>query len=287
MFFVQWECLNKNSIMRMAKNTNNTQKSAVYCKNRSSTIAPYLPHGKCPIVSPHEPTFLTTSATTSFEYSVYELVTCQGGNVVLLCPQGLVINIYAAYYGIQKNTLTSCNEYLSEIPSKCYYPSTFKNVMAVCENQKTCQIKASSSFFEFIDPCSGFPKQLFIQYQCVSSYALSLIVSKCPKKAEIPLICSRKSDILEKTWCSADNSEIDIICSFNQTIEIVCAFYGLHPSITDCYLPAHSPVCFFESSFITIQNVCNGLQMCTVNLTSLPDPCNGMDKGLYVQWKCK
>ena len=289
MLYVQWQCLASSVKTQKTINTNST--------TNCSTLLPYIPNGKCPNGSPYEPTFLTTSAMTHFEYPIYEQEACQGGKIVLVCSHGLVISIYAAYYGIQKNTLTNCNEQthetsqsnqLSQYRITCYYPSTYHSIVQSCANQSTCQL--NSSFFEDVDPCPAYSKQLFIQYQCVNSFALNSAINTCDIQTALPSICpareSKSIDLSEKTWCFIDNSYMNISCNLDQSIEIICAFYGLHPSIRECHLPESKPICYFESSSSAIKSACNGMQACSIDFASFPDPCRGMDKALYVQWRC-
>ena len=213
-----------------------------------------------------------------------------------MCPTDLVIHIYSAYYGIQKDTLSLCNELTDELPKKCYYSSVFDQINSTCEYQNTCSIKASSNSFSIADPCPTYPKQLFIQYQCVDNYGLNSTINQCSVNKQIPLICPLLSsfsatnteinNLFENTTCDTDNSPMTINCNSGEKIEVLCAFYGLHPSIKSCTLPSNPPVCYFASSFTNVNATCSGQQTCSISLTNFSDPCFGMDKGLYVQWRC-
>ena len=129
---------------------------------------------------------------------------------------------------------------------------------------------------------------MFIQYQCVDSYGLNSTIDQCNQNTIVPLICPTSSDVsvLEATVCDAANLPMNLTCQ-NGQIQVLCAFYGLHPALTGCILPTIVPVCYFESSFANVTSICDGQQSCSINfLNNFNDPCNGIDKALYVQYKC-
>jgi hypothetical protein len=247
------------------------------------------PNGNCSTGSPYEPTFLTNSTQSSFGYPIYELAVCNAGKTILLCPNQLVIHIYSAYFGIQQNTKTTCNSYNSEIPAKCYYKSSLTQIKSKCEFQTSCLLVATSANFSITDPCVLYPKQLFVQYQCVDNYGLNTTISKCDNNSAVPLICPASSlaNVNENTWCDTGNAPMTIDCGVGKKINIICAYYGLHPSITACTLPANTPICYFQSSLTSVNNTCSGQQTCTIDfMNDFTDPCFSMDKALYVQWQC-
>ena len=172
----------------------------------------------------------------------------------------------------------------------CYYPSVLNQINATCEYQNSCSIRGTSNTFSVADPCPTYSKQLFIQYQCVDYYALNSTINQCSKKAETPHICpplNKTSNVKEITACDIENAPMSISCKVGEKIEIVCAYYGLHPSITKCILPTNVPVCYFASSFSNVTSMCTGQQTCSISfLNTFSDPCNGMDKALYVQYRC-
>ena len=54
-----------------------------------------------------------------------------------------------------------------------------------------------------------------------------------------PLISEDATSILEATACDTDNAPLELNCPVGHILEIACAFYGLHPSITKCILPTN------------------------------------------------
>ena len=199
-------------------------------------------------------------------------------------------NFFKAYYGIQANTLRLCSNFTNELPAKCYYPSVFTSIQSMCENKSSCVLRATAATYSVTNLCSNsYPRQLFVQYQCVDSYGLSVTISKCNSNVSVPLICpaTNLASVNQTTACDSSNAPMNLTCPNGNTITIVCAFYGLHPSITECTLSTNPPVCYFASSFTSVSTTCNGQQSCSIAfVNSFADPCGGLSKALVVQWKC-
>jgi hypothetical protein len=136
-------------------------------------------------------------------------------------------------------------------------------------------------------------KQLYIQYQCLNQEFLSTITKKCTMNKNIPDICpqsitEKSSNLNENVWC--DGSTMNITCKNDQVIDIICSFYGIHPSLKTCNIPtlANRPVCYYASSKLRLKQVCNQQSSCSVSNFNMvfKDACAGLDKALFVQWKC-
>ena len=112
-------------------------------------------------------------------------------------------------------------------------------------------------------------------------------------------ILNNNTSFHEQTWC--DNNQMLIDCNRtsnnftnNNTINILCAFYGLHPSMkSSCgfgqkFSGSGIPVCYFDSSMRVVKKACDGRASCnlTVGTVIFIDPCSNMSKGLFVQWSC-
>ena len=296
--YVQWKCVTRAVLNGLVTTTvKPTTPSLPYCPVN------YRPNGTCPNIYPsiYAPPFLN-STTYSFDYPVYQLVVCQLSKVVLECQAGTVIHIYAAYFGIQYGTYTSCYAFSIEIPKMCYYPSAFNYIKNTCENYQNCLITgdvydSTSQTGTFKSVCPVYPSQLFIQYQCVDSYALNSTIGNCTTgDFTVPDICpkitsySANATVNETYWC--DGSTMTISCPLpTQLITIFCAYYGLHPSVTVCNVQSYSdiPVCYFESSLSTVNATCSGTNSCSLDVsldTFSYDPCENLNKVLYVQWSC-
>jgi hypothetical protein len=142
------------------------------------------------------------------------------------------------------------------------------------------------------DMCPRFSKQLTVQYQCVDAKVLANTISACNLNTVPPLICPAVSSyphaVQEQTWC--DGASMSLSCATGLRLQILCAFYGVHPTLNACNIEylSYKPVCYFRSSMTTVNATCGGLNSCTIgNFTStFLDPCQDVDKALYVQWRC-
>jgi hypothetical protein len=294
LMYVQYKCVSPSALTTTTTSTRqSTTTTLPYCPNYVT------PTGTCSSVSnsPYIPEYLTANQT-SFNFPIMQQIVCSGSTINLICPTNTVIHIYSAYFGIQSGTsLAKCFLMSGEKPALCYYQSSFNYINSTCEYQQTCSIVASTSALG--DACANYiEKQLFIQYQCVDTYALNSTINQCntvnTTKTTVPAICpATVSNATNQTWCQG--STMNIVCiNPIQKITILCAFYGLHPSLSSSScgisnLAPNIPVCYLQSSFTYVQSTCDNLNSCTINNFSnvFTDPCNGQtSEALYVQWKC-
>jgi len=191
--------------------------------------------------------------------------------------------------------MSACFLSSGEKPALCYLTSSFAYINSTCEYQQTCLISASTTTLG--DACSNYiEKQLFIQYQCVDDLALNSTINACNtvNTTTAPSICpavTSGNSINEQVFCQ--NSTMNITCNSNKTITIVCAYYGLAPSLSaSCgisSLAPNIPVCYLNSSFTSIQGLCTNKTSCGLNnfSTYFTDPCSSQtSEALYIQWKC-
>jgi hypothetical protein len=298
---VQWECLANWPITTTTTTTTTDSNSLNYCSSNK-----YIPIDTCPSQSVIVPSFLNDSSITNFDYPIYQQVSCYGSKIDLICQPNTIIHVYSAYYGIQSQTSTECvttnygnlNPITIEAPALCYSPLTFSQIQIFCETKSSCSLISSSTGLNVVDICPAFQlrQQLFIQYQCVDTSLYNATVGQCNPSKSIPAICpsiTGSTNIKEGTWC--DNylgmgSIMSINCN-SALISIQCAFYGLHPSISTCNIQLpNSPVCYLASTFTKLDALCSGKNVCSLSdfntLLTNNDPCGGLDKTLYVQWKC-
>lgn len=208
--------------------------------------------------------------------------------------------MHGAYYGIQwPTTENSCIQTRRdiELPAMCFFPSTFDKLMSRCESNSTCVIEINRVAFG--DPCPGYTKQFFVQYQCIERTELTRIQSTCAPQQNMSIygmnyVCSNQNlsagDHQEKTWCAHDHG-MNIKCTEGRNIQIMCAFYGInHQVLSTCTIPnAHNaPVCYFNSSLEVVKAACNNKTECHLNnfKHTFTDPCRGFEKALFVRWKC-
>lgn len=291
MIFVQWECVSTPIVTVATTQSPTTLSTLPFCSVESTLNGTCNPDS----FSIFEPKFMDNSSTTYFSYPIYQQIVCAGTRLIITCPTDLVIHTYAAYFGIQSHTpTTTCQRAFDEQPAMCYISNAFNTINSSCEFKNSCSLRATVGTMGGADLCPSYSKQLLVQYQCVDTSALTKFIYNCTVNKNVPLVCpvvdvNLTPALEEKTWC--DGSIMSIKCPSNQVIEIVCAFYGIHPAITECpsiQLLTFKPVCYFKSSFTIVNATCTRKNSCFLSSfsTSFIDPCVDLDKALYVQWKC-
>ncbi|CAF0930003.1 unnamed protein product [Brachionus calyciflorus] len=288
MFFVQWECISEYLEYTISSKTIDL---LPICNSTPSI------NGTCDTsYSPYVPQALNNSTKTYFSYPIYQQIVCQGSTLILFCPAETVIHIYAGYFGIQEYTrsnfcITSENE--DKYPFMLYIADSFKTINSTCENKNMCQLRAMANSLGGGDLNPEYTKQLVVQYQCLDPILLQNRINQCEFNSKIPEICPKnlgEDKMNEDTWCDGD--QMSIKCSNEKKIKIFCAFYGIHPSILTCDIASlsFSPVCYFNSSFANIVELCELKSNCSIDVVGSSffnlDPCIGLKKALYVQWKC-
>lgn len=166
MLLVQWQCSSTTSTTTVTTTQviTTASNSLFQCNNT------FIASGQCPDMttfSPFEPNFLQNSTITSFGFPIFQEIICQNSIVVLKCPTNFVIHIYAAYYGIQAQTLTqTCSNYSSvPVPTMCYVSDAFNTMNLTCEYKNMCQLKVTSANLGGPDLYPSIGKQLLIQVE--------------------------------------------------------------------------------------------------------------------------
>ncbi len=294
--YVQYRCISSSVL---AVTTTSSKTSSQYNYQQQVPPAPLsllenniLPLSSCNLIasSPYVPVFLNNQSM-SFEYLIYQQVSCLGSTISLLCPPSSVIHIYSAYFGIQSNTFAPiCFIKSIQQPTQCYFTQSFDYINSTCEYQQSCSIVADPDLLG--DACPAYTqKQLLIQYQCVDKEILSSSINQCTVNLNPPFVCptSNSANVQQQVWCDGDT--MNITCQNGQNINILCAFYGLHPFLNEtCGISSlpNIPVCFFQSSFTLIKTLCSNKSSCIENFTNyFSDPCDGQTKALLVQWQCE
>ncbi|RNA02935.1 rhamnose-binding lectin-like [Brachionus plicatilis] len=278
---IQWECVSNEQTTLQPPTTLTTLPT---CSTR-----PFINASCDSTHSPYVPQPLTNSTLTHFSYPIYQQIVCQGSTLVLVCPSDLVIHIYSAYFGIQEPTRSAfcMSSPWMENPHMFYIPQSFDIVKNTCEYKTKCVLRAYAVTMGGVELNSAYSKQLVVQYQCVNPTVLAEQISQCPSKNEIPEICAKveeSEEIYEQTIC--DGSAMSLSCG-SKRISVVCAFYGVHPSLTSCGVPdlAVKPVCYFNSSYTTVKSECDGRSSCSYNAIGsnvfFDDPCTGFRKALF------
>jgi hypothetical protein len=217
----------------------------------------------------------------------------------------------------------------AEMPKMCFFSNTLSKIQTLCENRASCLIEANVNklgdpcprmskqlFVQYQcmhkQDLNQLKEKCFENKEENSNGEMSKLEDR-----KIPFVCpliqnsrndSENNVIQERTWC--DGSTMNIQCgpSSNETtlnndeslmiinstsnnrIEILCAFYGIHTSLTSCNIQnlANPPICYSQSSFELVAQTCNNQTVCTIDsfTTTFSDSCLGFDKALYVQWRC-
>lgn len=335
MLFVQWECVlpvtttitGSTQPARLSQLPENSQLPISREQSRNSRPPSHpppidcLPSSSNSIYSPYEPVFLTNSTQSYLGYPISQQLVCQGSRLILLCPLELVIHIYAAYFGLQSETLSpSCwpksttSDVKQPPAAKCYVPSSLETIRETCEGRRSCQLRASPTSLGRIDYCPMYSKQLFVQYQCVHA-SFNTTIAKCRTASiennnnntnnhvTIPPVCNSSTSldnnvIHSNTWCNG-SSGVNISCLNNESIRVLCAFYGVHPSSSSTCNTTTSnvqekselPVCYVRGSIEKLLiDECDGRASCfidQIDSTLFDDACVGVaQKALFAQWQC-
>ena len=288
MLLIQWECVPNDLTTQQPPTTLSTLPTCL--------VRPFINESCQSTHSPYVPQPLTNSLNTYFSYPIYQQIVCQGSTLVLVCPSDLVIHIYSAYFGIQEYTRsTFCIKIeFNEIPAMMYSIEGFQTVHSICESKNSCQLKALVNSLGGADLNREYSKQLVVQYQCVNPYVLENQINKCDQERKVPKICPNNytigKEVYEDVWC--DDDQLNITCGTGKKINISCAFYGIHPSISKCGISnlPFKPVCYFISSLAKLKDLCDLKENCSVDVINSSlfnhDPCNGLKKAVFVQWGC-
>jgi hypothetical protein len=238
------------------------------------------------------PQFLTLTNWYSYGYLINQQIACVNSIINLVCPTNQFIHIYAAYFGIQANTLSSCLSTISATsPTNCFNKAVFNTINSTCEYANKCTIIATVS--QLGDPCFGQNKQLMIQYQCIDNNRTLNILNQCPINKETSSACPYQNDSSIQILQLCEPSFMKINCTSPSVIQIVCAYYGIDSSY-QCsggnYAGAPTS-CYSNSAKQTIISACNGRTSCQFNgnpdyQSNFADPCYGFSKIMYVQYRC-
>jgi hypothetical protein len=182
--------------------------------------------------SVYQPTLATLSTMYNYGFPIVQEVVCYGTTFVLKCPASQLISVYSVYYGIQAATNMNVCPASSAVavasqPAVCYRAITYTNMVALCQGNNSCRGTVNEASFG--DPCIGFGnKQLFVQYQCVDSAALSAInACAAASSATLPSICpaytAGVSAFNASYWCEPAN--MNITCTGGNVIQVMISFF--------------------------------------------------------------
>lgn len=102
---------------------------------------------------------------------------CEPSTMLIECPfPNQIISILCAFYGKDPNYQCPGAFYSPSEPSYCYSQSSVQKIKAQCTGKRTCQLSGDPDFVfgsGFLNPCPGFAKILFIQWECLDKNAKS------------------------------------------------------------------------------------------------------------------
>ena len=96
---------------------------------------------------------------------------CEPSTMFIECAHAQVISILCAFYGKDPNYHCPGAFYSPSEPTYCYSQSSVQKIRSQCNGKRTCQLSGDPDFVfgsGFLNPCPGFAKILFIQWECVS-----------------------------------------------------------------------------------------------------------------------
>ncbi|XP_042685232.1 LOW QUALITY PROTEIN: protein eva-1 homolog C-like [Centrocercus urophasianus] len=194
--------------------------------------------------------------------------TCDGEQLLILCPRKTTISILGAFYGRRVPSPNLCPSpgNVSQESTECMSPTAHLKLLAECQDQQWCQFSVHSQVFG-PDPCPGTHKYLIASYKC------------------------RPDNHRVKTVC--ENNELRLHCRPKSVLAIYSAHYGRFlRGKPECDAPnAGGPhiECLAPDALRRVSKKCHRKGNCTVTAdqANFGDPClPGMRKQLRVSYTC-
>ncbi|XP_059715332.1 protein eva-1 homolog C-like isoform X6 [Haemorhous mexicanus] len=93
--------------------------------------------------------------------------TCDGEQLLIVCPRKTTISILGAFYGrrVPSNNLCPSPNNASQESTECTSATAHLKLLAECQDQQWCQFSVHSQVFG-PDPCPGTHKYLIASYKC-------------------------------------------------------------------------------------------------------------------------
>uniref|UniRef100_G1MTG7 SUEL-type lectin domain-containing protein n=2 Tax=Meleagris gallopavo TaxID=9103 RepID=G1MTG7_MELGA len=194
--------------------------------------------------------------------------TCDGEQLLILCPRKTTISILGAFYGRRVPSPNLCPSpgNVSQESTECMSPTAHLKLLAECQDQQWCQFSVHSQVFG-PDPCPGTHKYLIASYKC------------------------RPDNHRVKTVC--ENNELRLHCRPKSVLAIYSAHYGRFlRGKPECDAPnAGGPhiECLAPDALRRVSKKCHRKGNCTVTAdqANFGDPClPGTRKQLRVSYTC-
>eukprot|EP00075_Anas_platyrhynchos_P031914 XP_027321167.1 protein eva-1 homolog C [Anas platyrhynchos] len=194
--------------------------------------------------------------------------TCDGEQLLILCPRKTTISILGAFYGRRVPSPNLCPSpgNASQENTECTSPTAHLKLLAECQDQQWCQFSVHSQVFG-PDPCPGTHKYLIASYKC------------------------RPDNHRVKTVC--ENNVLRLQCRPKSVLAIYSAHYGRFlRGKPECDAPnAGGPhiECLAPDALRRVSKKCHRKGNCTVaaDWATFGDPClPGTKKQLRVSYTC-
>uniref|UniRef100_A0A8C3J4F3 SUEL-type lectin domain-containing protein n=1 Tax=Calidris pygmaea TaxID=425635 RepID=A0A8C3J4F3_9CHAR len=194
--------------------------------------------------------------------------TCDGEQLLIVCPRKTTISILGAFYGrrVPSSSLCPSPADASQESTECSSATAHLKLLSECQDQQWCQFSVHSQVFG-PDPCPGTHKYLIASYKC------------------------RPGNHRVKTVC--ENDKLRLQCRSKSVLAIYSANYGrfLRGKPECDALNAEGPhiECLAPDALRRVSKKCHRKGNCTVaaDRATFGDPClPGMKKQLRVSYTC-
>ncbi|XP_032851347.1 protein eva-1 homolog C isoform X2 [Tyto alba] len=194
--------------------------------------------------------------------------TCDGEQLLIVCPHRTTISILGAFYGRRVPSPNLCPSpgNASQESTECMSATAYLKLLAECQDQQWCQFSVHSQVFG-PDPCPGTHKYLIASYKC------------------------RPGNHRVKTVC--ENDKLRLQCRPKSILAIYSANYGrfLRGKPECDALNAGGPhiECLAPDALRRVSKKCHRKGNCTVaaDQATFGDPClPGTKKQLRVSYTC-
>ncbi|XP_075619964.1 protein eva-1 homolog C isoform X4 [Balearica regulorum gibbericeps] len=192
--------------------------------------------------------------------------TCDGEQLLILCPRKTTISILSAFYGRRVPSPNLCPSpgNASQESTECTSTTAHLKLLAECQDQQWCQFSVHSQVFG-PDPCPGTHKYLITSYKC------------------------RPGNHRVKTVC--ENDKLRLQCRPKSILAIYSANYGRFlrgkPECDALNTGGPHIECLAPDALRRVSKKCHRKRNCTVaaDQATFGDPClPGMKKQLRVSY---
>ncbi|KAM7095106.1 protein eva-1 homolog C-like isoform 2-T2 [Ciconia maguari] len=194
--------------------------------------------------------------------------TCDGEQLLIVCPRKTTISILGAFYGRRVPSPNLCPSpgNASQESTECTSATAHLKLLAECQDQQWCQFSVHSQVFG-PDPCPGTHKYLIASYKC------------------------RPGNHRVKTVC--ENDKLRLQCRPKSILAIYSANYGRFlrgkPECDALNTGGPHIECLAPDALRRVSKKCHRKGNCTVaaDQATFGDPClPGMKKQLRVSYTC-